>query len=404
LQLLAERNRCSDIQAGIKEICLQHWPSASVTVISEVINDIESNRKEGILFILNRSSTVSTHYRDKIIKQDTVNLSLPHGRRVGQPGHEIALQYLKRRMGEIGLEYFLDYDYSLPYTALDPTSGKKIEFTNLAGLVHGINRTAMPVLIGAHYDSAIDAPCSDDNAVSLALLLHAAEILMKNTPRRNVILTFFDAEEVPFFQTENMGSIRFYRDHCRELDFACVIILDMIGHDFQVGIPLVDMLLPSLRKLLFVLGSESHSQLPSIVEKAGSGTRQLRILPTLNRYIGDMSDHHVFRIGGQPYLFLSKGRGRHSHQSEDGIDWINFSRVRKILDFLLEIVRLLDKAPMNRGRRTINPYEFELRMIRRSIGWSFPLLLRCIGFRKRSLHTRGDLDALAGKLSNLIKL
>ncbi|NOQ21368.1 MAG: M28 family peptidase [Candidatus Aegiribacteria sp.] len=349
-------------------------------------------------------SPESSEYRDKMLEQDTVNLSLPHGRRVGQPGHDIALQYLRRRMGEIGLEYFLDYDYSLPYTALDPTSAQMIEFTNLAGLIHGTNRTAMPVLIGAHYDSAIDAPCSDDNAVSIALLLRVAEILMRKTPRRNVILAFFDAEEAPFFQTENMGSIRFCRDHCRGLDFACVIILDMIGHDFQVGIPLLDMLLPGIRELLFVLGSESHIQLPTIVEQAASCARRLRILPTLNRYIGDMSDHLAFRAGGQPYLLLSKGRGRHSHQPEDGIDWINFSRVRRILDFLLEILRLLDKAPMNRGRKTIDPYELELRMIRRAIGWPLPLMLRYIGLRKRSLQSRRDLDALAGKLSKLIKL
>ncbi len=339
-----------------------------------------------------------------MLEQDTVNLSLPHGRRVGQPGHDIALQYLRRRMGEIGLEYFLDYNYSLPYTALDPASGQRIEFTNLAGLLHGTNRTAIPVLIGAHYDSSIDAPCSDDNAVSVALLLRAAEILMKNTHRRNVILAFFDAEEVPFFQTENMGSIRFYRDHCRGLDFACVIILDMIGHDFQVGIPPVDIFLRRIRELLFVLGSESHTQLPSIVEQAASGTGRLRIIPTLNRYIGDMSDHHAFRIGGQPYLFLSKGRGRHSHQPEDGIDWINFSRVREVLDFLLEIVGLLDNTPMNRGRQIIDPYEFEIRMIQKAIGWPLPLMLRRMGFRKRSLHSREDLDALAGKLSEKIKL
>lgn len=307
-------------------------------------------------------------------------------------------------MGEIGLEYFLDYDYSLPYTALDPTSGHRIECTNLAGFIPGTNRTAMPVLIGAHYDSAIDAPCSDDNAVSTALLLRIAEILMKKTPRRNVILAFFDAEEAPFFQTENMGSIRFYRDHCRGLDFACVIILDMIGHDFQAGIPLMDMLLPGIRELLFVMGSESHIQLPPIVEQAASGTRRLRIIPTLNRYIGDMSDHHVFRIGGQLYLFISKGRGRHSHRPEDGIDWINFGRVRRLLDFLLDIIELLDKAPMNRGRQTIDPSEFEIRMIRKAIGWPLPFILRRMGFRKRSLHSRGDLDALAGKMSKLIKL
>ncbi len=339
-----------------------------------------------------------------MLERDTEMLSLPHGRRVGQPGHETAISYLSHRMEEIGLEWFLNDTYSLPYTGLNPLDGRMIEFTNLAGLVAGTNRTLMPVLLGAHYDSAIDAPCSDDNAVSIALLLRAAQILMKKTPARNVILAFFDAEEIPFFQTENMGSIRFYKDHCRGLDFASVIILDMIGHDFEVGIPLLDKLLPGIHELLFVLGSESHTQLPVIVKQAASAVKQLRILPTLNRYIGDMSDHLAFRAGGQPYLLLSKGRGRHSHRPEDDIEWINFNRVRKILDFLLEITGLLDQAPMNRGRRTIDPYEFELRMMRKAVGWPLPFLLRYMGFRKWSLRSRRDLDDLAGKLSKLIKL
>jgi hypothetical protein len=140
-----------------------------------------------------------------------------------------------------------------------------------------------------------------------------------------------------------------------------------------------------------------------IVEQAASAASGLRIIPTLNRYIGDMSDHLAFRAGGQPYLMLGKGRGRHSHQPEDDIDWINFSSVRRILDFLLEIIGLLDQAPMDTGRQTIDPHEFESRMLRRAIGWPLPLILRYIGLQKWSLRSRRDLDALAGKLSELMK-
>ncbi|MEN8208943.1 MAG: M28 family peptidase [Candidatus Fermentibacteria bacterium] len=339
-----------------------------------------------------------------MLRLDTETLSLPGGRRVGQPGHEIALQYLTRRMEEIGLKPFLNSSYSLPYTAPHPAGGGMLQFTNLAGLMEGTDRTAMPVLLGAHYDSAIDAPSSDDNAVSIALLLRISEVLMQRTHRRNVIVAFFDAEEAPFFRTENMGSVRFVRDHCAGLDFACVIILDMIGHDFEAGIPLLDMLLPQIRELLFILGSESHIQLPAVVEQAASTASGLRIIPTLNRYIGDLSDQLAFRAAGQPYLMLSKGRGRHSHKPEDDIGWINFDRVGRILDFLLDIIELLDQAPMNRDRRTTDPYEFEIRMMRKATGWLLPILLRYLGLRKWSLRSRSDLDTLAGKLSELIKL
>ncbi len=293
-----------------------------------------------------------------MIKQDTEKLSLSHGRRVGQPGHETALRYLQKRMEEAGLKPFRRNEYALPYSGFHPESGRMLNFTNLAGVIEGTDSTTLPVLIGAHYDSAIDGPCSDDNAASVALILNTAEILMGKTPRRNVVVAFFDAEENPYFLTENMGSVRFYEDHCRKTDFACVIILDMIGHNFQTGILPVDLLIPGIGELLFILGSESHRELPDIVEHASSEIEKLRIIPTMNRYIGDRSDHHAFRKAGQPYLFLSKGRGKHSHKPEDTVDWINFSGVKRVQDFLLEILKRLEEAPMHNGRDAVNPSRF----------------------------------------------
>ena len=338
-----------------------------------------------------------------MIKQDTEKLSLPHGRRVGQPGHEIALQHLKSRMEEIGLEPFHDNDFSLPYSALHPADGQIVKFTNLAGVIQGTEKTALPVLIGAHYDSAIDAPCADDNAISVALILSISEILMKRTPRRNVIVAFFDAEEKPYFLTENMGSVRFYNDHCSGINFACVLILDMIGHDFQTGNRLLDTLFPRIGELLFVLGSESHSQLPSIVEKASTETEQLRIITLLNRYIGDRSDHHAFRKAGQPYLFISKGWGRYSHKPEDTVDWINFNRVNRILDLTLNILKQVDLTPIDRERQTVDPADCDIRLMRKAIGWPLPLLLGYMGFRRMSLRSRKDLDTLAKKLSGALQ-
>ncbi|MHC4710433.1 MAG: hypothetical protein ACYTA3_08420 [Planctomycetota bacterium] len=60
-----------------------------------------------------------------------------------------------------------------------------------------------------------------------------------------------------------------------------------------------------------MLGSESHSALLSAVESSAGAVEDLQIVPTLNSFIGDMSDHHAFRVAGQPYVFLSCGRGIH---------------------------------------------------------------------------------------------
>ena len=43
----------------------------------------------------------------------------------------------------------------------------------------------------------------------------------------------------------------------------------------------------------------------------------VRLLPVLNDYVGDMSDHHVFRVNRRPYLFLSCGQWEHYHLPTD---------------------------------------------------------------------------------------
>jgi Zn-dependent M28 family amino/carboxypeptidase len=329
-----------------------------------------------------------------MIKQDTEQLSLEKGRRPGQPGHEIALKFLESRMSEIGLAPYESDNYALPYGV----------FTNLAGIIKGTDSSALPVLIGAHYDSAIDSQCSDDNAVSVALILHTAELLTRNPPSRKTIIAFFDAEEKPTFLTENMGSVRFYEDHCREAEFACVIILDMIGHNFEVGVPPVDLLVPGIKDFMFVLGSESHGLLPEIVEEASANTKKLRVIPTLNRYIGDRSDHHAFKEAGQPYLFLSRGWGKHSHTPEDNISWINFKGVQRVESFLIRLLEQLDTASMETSRHPADPFRYEIRMMRKAIGWPLPVILACLGFFKLALHSRKDIDSLMGKVLKLAKV
>lgn len=327
-----------------------------------------------------------------MIQKDVEKLALPEGRRVGQPGHAIALEFLKKRMKEIGLMPFKEQGFSIPYGN---------QFTNLAGVIPGSDSSAFPILLGAHYDSVIDAECADDNAVSVACILSIAEILVKERPKRNVIIAFFDAEERPYFLTEDMGSKRFCNDHCREIDFACVIILDAIGHDFEIGVPPVDLLIPGIKKMLFLLGSESHESLPEVVEKAFIEKKHLRVIPTMNKYFGDRSDHHAFRKAGHPYLFLSKGSGKYTHKPEDTVSWINFRRVEIIKNYLLNILKLLDSAQIEKSKEISDPYKYEIRMMKKAIGWPLPLILFCLGFFGMTLRSRKDIDSVMEKVLNL---
>ncbi len=322
------------------------------------------------------------------IVNDTKGLALPEGRRVGQPGHALARQYLVGRLKEIGLEPFSGNSFELPF------SGNGQSFCNLAARLPGRNPGLPPVLIGAHYDSVIDAPCADDNATAVAVVLAAAEHFAGTKLERDLIIVLFDSEEPPYFQTPLMGSTRFYEDHCAGIRFACVLIMDLIGHDVEIQHEAARYM-PTLKRLVFVLGAESDEALPGVVEWAGSQARGLKVFPTLNRYVGDMSDHHAFRLGGQPFLFLSCGQGRHYHLPSDDLAWINFDKVKHVFALVVDLIQCLDSTQISYTQS--DPVEFEIRMIRRLIGPTFPLFLKLLGLR--SLTSRSDLDALAQLLS-----
>jgi len=190
-----------------------------------------------------------------------------------------------------------------------------------------------------------------------------------------------------------MGSLRFHQDHCGGTHFACALIMDLIGHDVETGSRMIGSEFSHLKDLLFVLGSESHSALPGVVESASSQARDLRVFPTLNAYVGDVSDHHAFRLGGEPYLFLSCGRGRYYHDMRDDLTWINMHKVRRIFDFVVALSREADSAALNTGSAAFDTTDFEIRMMHKAIGPGLPLLLTALGLGK--LETRADIDRLA---------
>jgi Zn-dependent M28 family amino/carboxypeptidase len=58
---------------------------------------------------------------------------------------------------------------------------EKGSFCNLAGVIPGSNPHLAPLLVGAHYDSVIAAPCADDNAAAVAIAFSAAESELERT-------------------------------------------------------------------------------------------------------------------------------------------------------------------------------------------------------------------------------
>ncbi len=343
-----------------------------------------------------------------MLRADVGRLAFPGGRMVGSEGHRLAEQHILRRFDQLGLAPYSGHSYRLPYVR----EGQ--EFVNLVGVVRGKAPGGAPVLIGAHYDSVIPAPCADDNAAAVAIALSAASILVRRGLDRDVIIAVFDAEEPPYFQTACMGSTRFYEDQLDDRGVHAAVIMDLVGHDVLVpfdylGVNRIadslgracprlrkwDIPLPVVRDLLFITGAESHPALPGLLTELKT-PRRLRPVATLNRYIGDMSDQGVFRVNGVPYLFLSCGRWTHYHVESDTPDRLNYRKMHRITRYLAGVVEALCDASLDRSLDPVDPVAFEIATLDRALGPLFPSLLRILRIPRP--ESREDLDFLAETL------
>lgn len=351
-----------------------------------------------------------------ILRTETEAICYPDGRMVGSDGHEQARRHLKRRLKEIGCRPYVGKSLELPYKFKSKT------FCNLAGCLPGADPSLAPVLIGAHYDSVIPFPCADDNAAAVAIALQAGQLLAeKGGLERDVVIALFDAEEPPYFLGDGMGSHRFYEDHVlgkREVHAA--IIMDLVGHDISVpgsmlsdvpwigkatalvpGLARMDLSIPTLSSLLFVTGSESHEEMAVALDSVGHPDG-LKIVPTLNRYIGDMSDHGIFRRNGVPYFFLSCGRWAHYHTPTDTPDRLNYSKMSHITQYVVKLateVDLVEMADRKRVERIHNTLELEVSYLRQSLGILYNPIMRQLGVK--GIRNRKEMNSFVNKLLSL---
>jgi hypothetical protein len=76
-------------------------------------------------------------------------------------------------------------------------------------------RTGAPapevLVVGAHYDSAPTSPGANDNATGAGAVIELARLLgdLRATTKRRIRLALFVNEEPPYFQTPDMGSLRY---------------------------------------------------------------------------------------------------------------------------------------------------------------------------------------------------
>jgi hypothetical protein len=341
------------------------------------------------------------------LKIDVSSLAIPEGRMVGSEGHDRARNYLNKRMEGIGLRPYSGSAFTLPYQS----EGQS--FYNVIGTIPGRNSNLEPLIIGAHYDSVIAAPCADDNAAAVAITLGCAETLRPSQLTRDIVIAFFDAEEPPYFQTSSMGSIRFYEDQMDDRGVQTAIIMDLVGHDVIVPdklmelLPLFSGMIPAessyenpdkrlvriLSDLLFITGAESHGKLVELLQHL-EPPEGLKVLAALNSHIGDMSDQGIFRKNGVPYLFLSCGRWPHYHQPTDTVDRLNFNKIQRIMTHLINIVTTLSERELgDLQNQSFDTVDLEITLMQRAFGELLPIVMEILSLKQ--MKNREDLDKFA---------
>jgi hypothetical protein len=313
------------------------------------------------------------------LRADVEAIATPDGRMVGSRGHARARAYLEGRLAGLGLSPYRGETFALSYA-----NGRAgVASHNLVGVIPGRDRRLPPLVVGAHYDSIIAAPCADDNAAAVAIALSAAATLRTMIRPRDVVIALFDAEEPPYFLSSEMGSVRFCDGQADARGFHGALVMDLVGHEFALP-------LPGLANLLVAVGIESSGGLPALIDGCRRPAR-LPLVVVQNEVVGDMSDHHAFRRRGVPFLLLSCGRWMHYHRETDTPDRLAWGKMALIRDYVVSLASAMADGDL--AAPPVDTTAMEIRYLEAAFGPILPAVLLRLGMS--ALKTRDDVRLLA---------
>jgi len=213
------------------------------------------------------------------------------------------------------------------------------------------------IVVGAHYDSCGDAPGANDNASGVAAVLELARLLKEldgKTPKR-IRLVLFVNEEPPYFQTPDMGSVRYAAElKAKGENIVAMYAFDDIGYyssdpgsqhypppfdrifgnkgDFIAFIAMI-----GSRELLnrTVASFRSHTAFPSVGGFAPGFVTGI-----------DWSDHWSFAEQGFQALMITDTaifRYPHYHRPTDTPDKVDAEKLARVVKGIERVVRDIAK-------------------------------------------------------------
>jgi len=267
------------------------------------------------------------------------------GRKYGQPGGEMATEYIKNTLVEIGIPpwksgYFQPYNF---YREIYKSESGKIMFTpermgadtaaffrqmemrNVLGYIEGKNKDEI-IVIGAHHDHLGINPKikgdnifngADDNASGVSAVLQIAKAFkaMDIQPMRSVIFAFFDGEEKGLIGSSHFVDI-FERDSTIHT-IKGFINCDMVGR--------------GKNKKVIYFTSDGN---PIFKEWITTDISRYNINLTPNfrslDKLDGISDHNSFATHGIPIIFYHTGTHSDYHKPSDHADKINYEKMVEI--------------------------------------------------------------------------
>ncbi len=272
-----------------------------------------------------------------------------NGRRTGTPGSQAARKYIIDNMIRAGIHPGTANGFIHEFEGLpDGIIG-----SNIVGIVPG--RGALRdrfILVDAHYDhlGKYDKglkyyPGAEDNASAIASMLHAGKLFVETeqyneNDRRSLILTCFDAEEPPFFNSEHMGVEHFCKDYpevIEHIDLA--IILDMMGHRMGNGrVP------EKFQEIFFIIGAEKSSVGP-LLDNMSHAVKDLSPMRMGAHAIPPSGDYLPLHKYDLPYLFMTTGRFREYHTCFDSAEKLDYPKLERFSNYLAYLITELAEAP-----------------------------------------------------------
>jgi len=232
--------------------------------------------------------------------------------------------------------------YPVTRQQVDEVNG--VPVANLEAVVPAADPKSATLVVGAHYDSAGDAPGANDNGTGVAALLEIARALAPLRGREGVRLrlVFFVNEEPPFFKTGRMGSLVYARRlHASGERVEAMLSLETLG--FYSDAPgsqhypaPLGMLYPATGDFVAFVGTVGARPL---VRRAVATFRAQTRFPsaggTAPAFVSgiDWSDHWAFGEQGVSALMVTDTapfRYPYYHSAQDTPDKVDYPRLARV--------------------------------------------------------------------------